>query len=116
MPMIDLKITKEEAKKEQKKYATLGPSNGERYSYGTRVTLDDAELKKLGIKDLPAVGAEMMFEAKAKVISSRQSASETTNNRSIELQITHMEFEDAAQETEEDKLENSKLAKKIASM
>lgn len=100
MAMKDLKITKEEAKKESKKYAAIGPSEGERYSYGTRVTLDDAELKKMGIKDLPAVGTVLMFEAKAKVISSRQSATESNNSRSIELQITHMDLEEG--ETDEE--------------
>lgn len=106
MTMKDLKITKDEAKKEAKNYATIGPSDGERYSYGTRVTLDDTELKKLGIKELPAVGTVVMFEAKAKVISSRQSATESNNSRSIELQITHMDLEEgeSAEEVKEGEL------------
>jgi len=124
MALTDLKITKAEAKRESKVYATLGPSEGECYSYDTRLTLDDAELKKMGITELPAVGTVLMFEAKAKVISSRQSASESTNNRSIELQITHMDLEldEADEEVNEGELTRgqagamSKVAKKMQSM
>lgn len=124
MAMTDLKITKAEAKKESKAYATLGPSEGERYSYGTRLTLDDAELKKMGITELPAVGTMLMFEAKAKVISSRQSASESSDSRSIELQITHMDMEadEGDEEVSEGELTRneagamSKVAKKMQSM
>jgi hypothetical protein len=124
MAMTDLKITKAEAKKESKVYATLGPSEGERYSYGTRLTLDDAELKKMGITELPTVGTVLMFEAKAKVISSRQSASESSDSRSIELQITHMDMEadEGDEEVSEGELTRneagamSKVAKKMQSM
>jgi hypothetical protein len=124
MALTDLKITKTEAKSEAKKYAIAGPGDGERYSYGTRLTLDDAELKKLGIKELPAVGTVLMFEAKAKVISSRQSATESSDNRSIELQITHMDFEtdEGAEEVKEGELTRgeagamSRVAKKMQSM
>ena len=124
MALTDLKITKAEAEKEKKNYAISGPGDGERYSYGTRLTLDDAELKKLGIKELPAVGTVLMFEAKAKVISSRQSASESSDSRSIELQITHMDFEadEGAEEVKENELTRgeagsmSRVAKKMQSM
>jgi hypothetical protein len=124
MALKDLKITKAEAEKEKKNYAISGPGDGERYSYGTRLTLDDAELKKLGIKELPAVGTVLMFEAKAKVISSRQSASESSNNRSIELQITHMDLEadEGKEEVSEGELTRgqagamSKVAKKMQGM
>lgn len=124
MAMTDLKITKAEAKKESKAYAINGPGDGERYAYGTRLTLDDAELKKLGITELPAVGTMLMFEAKAKVISSRQSASESSDSRSIELQITHMDMEadEGDEEVSEGELTRneagamSKVAKKMQSM
>ncbi len=124
MALTDLKITKAEAKKESKAYAISGPGDGERYSYGTRLTLDDAELKKMGITELPAVGTVLMFEAKAKVISSRQSASESSDSRSIELQITHMDLEldEADEEVSEGELTRgqagamSKVAKKMQSM
>ena len=124
MAMKDLKITKDEAKKEAKKYATIGPSEGERYSYGTRITLDEAELKKLGIKEMPAVGTVLMFEAKSKVIGSRQSATENSSNRSLELQITHIDFEgdEGDEEVKEGELTRgqagamSRVAKKMQSM
>lgn len=123
MALTDLKITKTEAKTKSESMA-IGTADTERYSYGTRMTLDDAELKKLGIKELPAVGTVLMFEAKAKVISSRQSASEGSNSRNVELQITHMDFEadEGAEEVKEGELTRSqsgamgRLAKKMQSM
>ncbi len=124
MALTDLKITKAEAKKEAKNYALAGPNEGERYSYGTRITLDEAELKKLGIKEMPSVGTVLMFEAKAKVIGSRQSATESSSNRSLELQVTHIDFEgdEGDEEVKEGELTRgqagamSRVAKKLQSM
>jgi hypothetical protein len=112
--MIDLKNTKEEIKKSSQPY--IGSSD-DMYPYGTRITLSDKELKKLGIKNMPAVGEKMMFEAKAKVISSHQSADRNSSTRRIELQITHMELEDeAAEKDDADERAKSAIAKKLDSM
>lgn len=120
MAMQDLKITKKEAKEASKPIGTY--EDQERYPYGLRLDLNDDTLKKLGITKLPAVGTVLMFEAKAKVIGSRQSATESSDNRSIELQITHLDLEMDEDEVDEGELTRSesgamsKVAKKLSSM
>lgn len=99
MSMTDLKITKKEAKAKSESMV-IGSPDSERYPYGLRLELNNDSLEKLGIKDMPAVGAVLMFEAKAKVVGSRQSATEGSENRSVELQITHIDLEDG--ETDEE--------------
>lgn len=66
------------------------------YPYGLCIRLGKEELEKLGITALPAVGSEMMVNAKAFVKST--SAYETQGegtDMSIELQITDMTLEGA---------------------
>jgi len=98
MSMQDLKITKKEAEKANKLVSPY--EDAERYPYSTRITLDKDILEKLGIKTLPNVGSALMFEAKAKVIGSRQSATQGSESRSVELQITHIDLD--AEDTEKD--------------
>lgn len=99
MAMKDLKITKKEAKAKSESMF-IGSSDQERYPYGLRLDLNNDTLEKLGMKALPAVGTVLMFEAKAKVVGSRQSATEGSENRSVELQITHIDLEEG--ETDEE--------------
>jgi hypothetical protein len=58
------------------------------------VRLDDDALDKLGISDLPKVGAELMLSAKVTVtsVSSNEHQTEGTKHkhRNVELQITDM--------------------------
>lgn len=119
MTMQDLKITKKDAKGDK----NVVPSNHqESYSYGMRLDLDENTLKKLGIKKLPAVGDVLMFEAKAKVIASRQSYTVGGTNRSLELQVTHMDLEMDSDEVPEGELTRgqsgaiSKVAQKMRDM
>jgi hypothetical protein len=93
MALKDLKITKKEAKAKSESMV-IGTSDQERYPYGLRLDLNNETLEKLGMKKLPSVGTVLMFEAKAKVVGSRQSATEGSENRSVELQITHIDLED----------------------
>lgn len=93
MAMKDLKISKKEAKEKSEAMATIGSSDQERYPYGLRLDLNNDTLDKLGIDKLPTVGTVLLFEAKAKVVGSRQSATEGSENRSVELQITHIDLE-----------------------
>ncbi|MBX9959475.1 MAG: hypothetical protein K2Y15_05005 [Burkholderiaceae bacterium] len=99
MAMKDLKITKKEAKAKSESMV-IGSPEQERYPYGLRLDLNNDTLEKLGMKSLPAVGTVLMFEAKAKVVGSRQSATEGSENRSVELQITHLDLEEG--ETDEE--------------
>jgi len=63
----------------------------ERYPYGLQIRLGTEEMRKLGIKELPAVGTVLRLEAKAKVERVSASASQENSDKSVELQITHME-------------------------
>jgi len=99
MAMKDLKITKKEAKTKSESMV-IGSPDQERYPYGLRLDLSNDTLEKLGMTKLPAVGTVLMFEAKAKVVGSRQSATEGSENRSVELQITHIDLEEG--ETDEE--------------
>lgn len=99
MAMKDLKISKKEAKSKNEAMV-IGSADQERYPYGLRLDLNNDTLDKLGINKLPTVGTVIMFEAKAKVVGSRQSATEGSENRSVELQITHIDLEDG-ESTEE---------------
>lgn len=58
------------------------------YPYGLKLYLSDSILDKLGIEDLPALGAEMMITAKVRVtaVSSREAGDDADQN--MELQIT----------------------------
>jgi hypothetical protein len=67
-----------------------GKSDRPEYPWGLCVRLDDELLKKLGITDLPAVGAELMLEAKVKVVSTASNEYEGGARRNVELQITDM--------------------------
>ena len=91
MGMKSLKISAKKAK--EKMTPTLVGSDEDRYPYGTRIDLDQDALEKLGIKNLPAVGTEMMIECKVTVIAVRESASQENTSRSMELQITAMDIE-----------------------
>lgn len=123
MAMKDLKITKKEAKAKSESMV-IGSPDQERYPYGLRLELNNDTLEKLGIDKLPSVGTVLMFEAKAKVVGSRQSATEGSENRSIELQITHIDLEEG--ETDEEVKEGeltrgqagamSKVAQKMRGM
>jgi hypothetical protein len=121
MGMTSLKISKKEAKSEAKLASPY--MEQERYPYGLRLDLNDETLKKLGITSLPAVGGTIMFEAKAKVVGSRQSATQDSENRSIELQITDIDIDfEGDEEVKEGELTRgeagamSRVAKKMRSL
>lgn len=122
MAMTSLKISKEEVKKKNASLSIASDGDGERYPYGTRLDLDKEALDKLGITDMPAVGTKMMLEAKVTVIGSRQSASDKSEHRSIELQITDMELGSDGDEVSEGELTRgndkamSAVAKKMQDM
>jgi hypothetical protein len=94
--MINLKLTPKEAKETM----LCGPCDpeGPAYPYGLTLELSDEVLEKLGVKDLPGVGAEILLTAKAKVtsvsINERQDADgdkEADKRRSVGLQITDLD-------------------------
>lgn len=114
--MINLKITRKTD--DVKEPAITAPDNEDGYPWGTRLNLESDTLDKLGIKTLPAVGDELMIEAKVRVISVRES----DNSKSVELQITDMDLENDGDEVDEGELSRgeskaiNKLADKLRNM
>ena len=99
MPMVSMKMSAEEAKD----YTSCTmDSKGPEYPYGLCISLNEEALAKLGITELPPVGAAFMIHAHAKVEStSAHSDSAGEEERSMSLQITDLGLEmrspDAAQ-------------------
>ena len=88
MAMVNMKMSREE-RKESMEVAMDQPE----YPYGLCIDLDDDALTKLGITDLPKVGATIMFKAQAKVKSVSASEYEGSEAESrMSLQITDMEI------------------------
>ncbi len=97
--LVDLKQSPVEAKKNNPSVYKPSP-----YGYGTSITLDHEQLKKLGITELPEVGDEYQLTATGKVSSASMNSSESSGSRtSLSIQITHLKLthEDAAEETNE---------------
>lgn len=84
MKLIDLKKTKKELKPDKTK-----PYEPDPYGYGTRITLDESAIEKLGLK-MPKVGEVFKVEALACVRSTRSSEGSDYDSTSIELQITDL--------------------------
>lgn len=64
---------------------------GPKYPYGLCIHLEEESLKKLGITELPAVGASMVLHAKVEVTAvSKNESKEGGEHRSLSLQITEM--------------------------
>jgi len=89
--MVSMARTAKEKKANEEKYTSM-PMDGPDYPYGLCLSLDDSELKKLGVDTLPEVGDELTINAVCKVTRVSASASEKSDKqRSVELQITHMD-------------------------
>lgn len=102
MKMVDLKLTKED-KKATKDGCIPYTSGGPDYPYGLSLTLNDRELQKLGMDTLPKPGVVVTLEAKAVVVSVRQSANQRgTKDRSLELQLQRIALDTDADDSAED--------------
>lgn len=89
--MVDMGMTKDELKAEKKEMAVGYDGKPNPYPWGLNIRLEDRELGKLGMKDMPMVGAEIHFMAVGKVTSVSQSASEGRDEqRCVAMQITGM--------------------------
>ena len=90
MALTDMTLTKDEAKEEAGLEQDLP-----RYPYGLCICLDDETMKKLGMTDLPPIGAEMMLTARVRVKSVQAYECQTDDGAEKEqhadLQITAME-------------------------
>jgi hypothetical protein len=64
---------------------------GPQYPWGLSLSLDNESLDKLGVENLPKVGATMRLEARVSVSSvSSNEGMDKTVRRSVSLQVTAM--------------------------
>lgn len=92
MALVSMKQTPEEAA-EGSVCAAPNPGEAPLYPYGTRITLNDDALKKLGIA-LPAVGASFNMMARVEVVSARaDKVQDGEAEIGADLQITDMSLE-----------------------
>lgn len=91
--LIDMAYTKAELKEEKKEMSVGYDGQPNPYPWGLCMSLEKAEMDKLGIKALPNVGTEITFIAKAKVTSVNQSARDGEDEETrLGLQITAMQL------------------------
>lgn len=67
-------------------------SDAPEYPYGLRLSLDTDSLSKLGITELPDVGAVLMLAARVEVVSVSQYEHADGKSKDLGLQITDMEL------------------------
>lgn len=87
--MINMKMSPKEAKE----WSEPSPAEAPEYPYGLSIDLSDESLAKLGITELPKVGAQLEIRAKVTVTST--SSYETQGgepDKRVCLQITDMEL------------------------
>lgn len=87
MALKSMELSKAEAK-EEVAYEPELP----RFPWGLCVELNDETLKKLGVTTPPAVGATVMFVAKAVVTSYSKRQDQTDTDEYLSLQITDMDL------------------------
>lgn len=80
---------------EERKEMICSPSQGPKYPYGLKITLNAETLDKLGIKDAPKVDSMIKFMAEAKVVSvsSEEEGYGEESDYNICLQIVEMELD-----------------------
>lgn len=99
--------------KEKKKNQTMlcCPAEEEddtpKYPYGLRISMCDESLKKLGINELPALGAKFTLRAVCEVDSTSQYQEKDGADRTLGLQITAMELDSGTAPTPVDQLYGS---------
>lgn len=88
MDMVSMKRTADDKRGDKMECAPMEATAPD-YPYGLCIHMDKDELDKLGIKDLPKVGTEMMIHSKVKVTRVSQSAAEHADEQtSVDFQIT----------------------------
>lgn len=105
--LVSMARTKAEKKAAEERYKTM-PSSGEDYPYGLCLNLGKEELTKLGVGELPNVGDEITLDVVAKVTRVSASASETDDQKSVELQVIKMAVEAADDDTPAQRLYGKK--------
>ena len=106
--MQDMAYTAAEVKARNKSYGVeAADAKTPTYSWGLNIRLEQSELDKLGIKDMPEVGSEVYLDVCAKVTRVSQTADEKNQQSVVELQITKMGLETG---TDDDKPKPKKVS------
>lgn len=85
----------------ESEYSMMSQPMNPEYPYGLRLCLKETSIAKLGIKDMPEIGSEMMITCKVKVVEVSQEiepasgAEKDAIERELELQIVEMGIEPA---------------------
>lgn len=90
--LTDMKLSKAE-KKANNEGCCISTSGGPDYSWGLEINLDDAALKKLGVKALPEVAGECRIVAVGKITSASMTAGEKNTSRNVRIQITKLDID-----------------------
>lgn len=89
--MADMKMGK--ADKKAMMPTAIGSSSGPDYPWGLQINLDDAALKKLGIKELPDAESPAHIMATGKVTRVSSTSENGETRRSMEIQIMKLNVE-----------------------
>jgi hypothetical protein len=100
--MKDMAYTQSEIKERNKSYGVeSADATTTTYSWGLNIRLEQAELDKLGIDELPEVGSEIYLDVCAKVRRVTNTEDENDQQATVELQITKMGIESGNDKDEE---------------
>lgn len=87
--LVDMRRSKKERKSNE--VAIEEPS----LPFGLSITLDDDSLKKLGFKELPAVGSKMVVAAIGTVKSVSERSSSRRKNRDVSIDLERLDVSPA---------------------
>lgn len=96
MALVDMKYVPDD-----KAPAPTYAGDKEAYPYSLQISLDNDDLTKLGITDLPEMGEVMTLNAKIKVIRIQDEQLFYGRCRCLGLQITDMELKEIGNEADE---------------
>src|SRR3990167_3559438 len=88
MKMVSMKMSK--SLKNESMALTVAGGPEQEYPYGLTLSLNTDSLKKLGMDELPAVGAGCIVHGLGKVTRVGESASENDKDQNVEIQITRL--------------------------
>lgn len=99
--LVSMKRTKKDKKRHNSDHAV---GSEESFPHGLTLFLDDESLTKLGIKELPAVGKEMIVVGVGKVesVSKSERSGSRGVDRNVSIQLEKLEVGPFKAETAED--------------
>ncbi len=95
--MVDMEFTKKERENYYGGMAAPAEKSdsGPHYPWGLQLRLEKPELDKLGMKELPKIGAEMYVCARVRVTEVASAFRDQGNDsKVVSLQVTHLELSD----------------------